>query len=91
MELAINEAIQTFLKQINLHDEHLKKSQQQLDLIFKNCKGEIENISASANIPNEKLAIINDKMWKIPKLQERIDVSSKRLLEAHKAIIYLRK
>ncbi len=38
----------------------------------------------------EKLAIITEKAERIPQLQGRVDNAAKKLLEAHKAITYLR-
>jgi hypothetical protein len=38
----------------------------------------------------EKVAIISEKAERIPKLQGRVDSAAKKLLEAHKAITYLR-
>lgn len=51
---------------------------------------EAENLTATADIPGEKLAIITQKMERLPVLQARVDAAAKKLLEAHKAITYLR-
>lgn len=50
----------------------LLESQKILGEQFNRCKGEIENISAFASIPNDKLAIITQKMEKLPRLQTRV-------------------
>jgi len=48
-------------------------------------------LSASAHIPSQKLAVLAQKVDRIPGLQQRIDLAAKKLLEEHRAISALRK
>jgi chromosome segregation ATPase len=91
MEQSVQAAIQLFLDQIQLNTTALVESQATLQQQFSRCKSEIENQAAISGIPADKFAIIDQRAEKIPKLQERINNASKKLLDAHKAILQLRR
>ena len=65
-------------------------SQAQLSQQLLLLTSQAQNLAATAGIPAGRLDIVMLKAEKIPQLQQRIDSAAKKLLEAHKAITYLR-
>lgn len=82
--------MQTFLDGLALDTASLLASQKNIEGQLTALAGEAENLAATNEIPLEKLAIINGKAERIPHLQGRVDNAARKLLEAHKAITYLR-
>lgn len=91
MDETIQNSIQAFLHNLHLDSAALEQAHQVLLNQLSLAKNEAENLSEASLIPNQKFAILNQQIDKIPKLQERVDSAARKLLEAHKAISFLRK
>jgi hypothetical protein len=59
MDEGIQTAIETFLEGVRFNQTNILQTQKTLEQQFSLLTGEVENLSATAEIPQEKLAIIN--------------------------------
>ena len=73
-------SLQGFLDGLALDSTALAESQRIIEAQLTALAGEAENLTAAADIPGEKLAIINEKVERIPHLQARVDAAAKKLL-----------